>query len=152
MKSKVTFTTIFILTVLLTLVWQTNTVKSEIVTDGLVSYWSFDEDTIEGKTVKDSWGENHGTIQGSGLKTVKGKVHEAMEFPGTGDHLVIVPKSIDKYANYNARLRLSGHGANSGQRIINSLQKLDRSTHRQILFQSVALWSDIKGSRKVNVC
>ena len=26
----------------------------------------------------------------------------------------IVPKSIDNYANYNARLRLSGHGANSG--------------------------------------
>ena len=27
----------------------------------------------------------------------------------------IVPKSIDNYANYNARLRLSGHGTNSGR-------------------------------------
>ena len=68
MKSKVTFTTSFFLTVLLMLTWQTNTVKAQIVTDGLVSYWSFDEDTIEGKTVKDSWGENHGTIQGNGLR------------------------------------------------------------------------------------
>ena len=30
-------------------------------------------------------------------------------------HSRIVPKSIDNYANYNARLRLSGHGTNSGQ-------------------------------------
>jgi len=89
MKSKAAFTTIFLLTVLLTLAWQTSTLKAEIVTDGLVSYWSFDEDTIAGQTVKDSWGENHGTIQGNGLKTVEGEVHEAMEFPGTGDHIVI---------------------------------------------------------------
>jgi len=64
----------------------------------------------------------------------------------------IVPKSIDEYANYNARLRLSGHGSNSGHPETLGMQKLDRLSHRQMLFQLVALWSSIKGNGNVNVC
>ncbi len=63
----------------------------------------------------------------------------------------IVPKSIDKYARSNRRLRLTGHGTNSGYPETFGIQKFLRSTHLPILFQSVALWFDIKGSRKVNL-
>ena len=36
-----------------------------VVTDGLVSYWTFDRPDIVGKTARDVWGENDGTIVGS---------------------------------------------------------------------------------------
>ena len=52
---------IFALTVI-TLALQTNPAKSQIVTDGLVSYWTFDSADIKDKTVKDVWGDNDGTI------------------------------------------------------------------------------------------
>jgi len=54
---------IFALTVI-TLALQTNTAKSQIVTDGLVSYWTFDSADIKGTTVKDVFGDNDGTIIG----------------------------------------------------------------------------------------
>ncbi|RKY00911.1 hypothetical protein DRP77_10640, partial [Candidatus Poribacteria bacterium] len=55
--------------------------RAQIVTDGLVGYWSLDKATIEGKTVKDVWGGNDGTIVGD-PKIVPGKVGEALEFDG----------------------------------------------------------------------
>ena len=66
MKTKVTLTMVFILTILIVLAWQTNTATAQsrgFVTKGLVSYWSFDN--ITGKTVKDDFGKNDGTITGS---------------------------------------------------------------------------------------
>ena len=44
-----------------------------VVTDGLVSYWTFDRHNIVGRTIKDVWGENDGTIVGN-PKVVKGKL------------------------------------------------------------------------------
>ncbi len=38
---------------------------SNVVTDGLVSYWTFDKQDISNNTVKDVWGENSGTIVGN---------------------------------------------------------------------------------------
>ena len=55
-----------------------------VVTDGLVSFWTFDKSDIDGKTVKDVWGKNHGTIEGN-PKKVEGKVEEVMEFDGADD-------------------------------------------------------------------
>ncbi|MCG8622435.1 MAG: hypothetical protein MJE68_10630, partial [Proteobacteria bacterium] len=52
-----------------------------IVTDGLVSYWTFDEKDIAGFTAKDVWGENDGRIVGD-PKIVDGQVGEALEFDG----------------------------------------------------------------------
>ncbi|MBC8235184.1 hypothetical protein H8E77_37035, partial [bacterium] len=50
--------------------------EAQAVKEGLVSYWTFDQADIKGKTVKDVWGDNDGTIIGP--KIVKGKVGEAL--------------------------------------------------------------------------
>ena len=57
-----------------------------IVTDGLVSYWTFDRHQVIGGTVKDVWGENDGTIVGN-PKVVSGHVREALEFDGPRDYV-----------------------------------------------------------------
>ena len=53
----------------------------QAVTDGLVSYWSFNKDSVVGKTVKDSVGANDGTMDGN-VEVVDGKVGEALKFSG----------------------------------------------------------------------
>ncbi|MDE0085931.1 MAG: hypothetical protein OXU23_09490 [Candidatus Poribacteria bacterium] len=55
-----------------------------IVTDGLVSHWTFDRDDIIDKTVKDVWGENDATIMGN-PKSVGGIVGRAIKLDGSGD-------------------------------------------------------------------
>ena len=57
-----------------------------VVTDGLVSYWTFDKQDIAGGTVKDVWGENDGKIVGD-PKIVDGQVGEALEFDGSDDYV-----------------------------------------------------------------
>ena len=57
-----------------------------VVTDGLVSYWTFDRHNIVGGTVKDIWGENDGTIVGN-PKVVKGYVREALKLDGPRDYV-----------------------------------------------------------------
>ena len=60
----------------------THTAKAQVVPDGLIAYWSFDE--IDGDTVIDGVGDNNGTITDSNLKQVAGKVGKALEFDGEG--------------------------------------------------------------------
>ena len=55
-----------------------------IITDGLVSYWTFDNEHVVDKTVKDVWGDNNGTLNGN-PKLVRGHVGEALEFDGAKD-------------------------------------------------------------------
>ena len=57
-----------------------------IVTDGLVSYWTFDRKDITDKTVMDVWGNNNGTIVGD-PKRVVGRVGQALEFDGAHDYV-----------------------------------------------------------------
>ena len=52
--------------------------------EGLVSYWSFDADAIEGETVSDGHGENHGVFV-DGPMPVGGIIGEALQFDGTDD-------------------------------------------------------------------
>ncbi|MCE2403380.1 LamG domain-containing protein [Candidatus Poribacteria bacterium] len=66
------------------LVLQANPLESQVVEDGLVSYWSFDDADVGGDIVKDLVGGNHGTIVGA-PKQVKGKIGEAFEFRGEPD-------------------------------------------------------------------
>ena len=78
---------IFFLTFTLTLtMFMHNGHAEPIVTDGLVSYWTFDEQDIAGGTVKDVWGENDGKIVGN-PKVVNGQVGEALEFDGSDDYV-----------------------------------------------------------------
>ena len=60
----------------------------QIVTDGLVSYWTFDDGDIEGDTVKDVWGDNDGTIVGN-AQMVDGKIGKALEFDGVGSYVEV---------------------------------------------------------------
>lgn len=80
MKSGIYFMTLAIIIGIFSL----NTAPASIVTDGLVSYWTFDKGYIIKKTAKDVWGDNDGTISGN-PKVVPGKVGEALEFDGSGD-------------------------------------------------------------------
>ena len=78
---------IFFLTFTLTLtMFIHNGYTEPIVTDGLVSYWTFDKQDIAGGTVKDVWGENDGKIVGD-PKVVDGQVGEALEFDGADDYV-----------------------------------------------------------------
>lgn len=54
------------------------------VTEGLVSYWSFDN--ISGKTVQDDWGNNDGTVGGV-AQIVEGKIRKALKFDGSDDNV-----------------------------------------------------------------
>ena len=60
-----------------------NPANTQAVTDGLISYWSFDKADIEGDMVMDLWGDQHADMQGS-PKIVEGKVGNALEFDGAG--------------------------------------------------------------------
>ena len=65
-------------------IFSLHTALASIVTDGLVSYWTFDRGYITNKTVKDVWGDNNGTLIGN-PKVVPGQVGEALEFDGIDD-------------------------------------------------------------------
>ena len=67
------------------------------VTKGLISFWTFDKEDISGKTVKDIWGENDGTMVGD-PQIVDGKIDQALSFNGTSD-LVEVPINDDLSRN-----------------------------------------------------
>ncbi|MHC4677691.1 MAG: LamG-like jellyroll fold domain-containing protein [Planctomycetota bacterium] len=59
--------------------------RAQVVEEGLVSYWTFDRDDIEGNTVKDLLGNNDGTMSGNPI-IVEGKIGDALEFDGD-DHV-----------------------------------------------------------------
>lgn len=58
----------------------------DIVTDGLVSYWTFDRQDIIDNTVKDVWGENNATIVGTPT-IVNGHLKDALKFDGIKDYV-----------------------------------------------------------------
>jgi len=61
--------------------FRANSEQNEFVTEGLVSFWSFDKSTIKDGIVEDIWGNNTGTIIGN-PQIIKGKVKEALHFDG----------------------------------------------------------------------
>ncbi len=60
----------------------------DIVTDGLVSYWTFDRHDIDDKIARDVWGENDAVIKGNPEITV-GYLREALELGGLGDYVIL---------------------------------------------------------------
>ena len=77
---------IFLLTFTLTITMFPHNGNTAPVTDGLVSYWTFDRQDIDGDIVKDVWGKNDGTIVGE-PKHVEGRVNGALEFDGSDDYV-----------------------------------------------------------------
>jgi len=96
MREKNTLSTIFSLTILSALAWQINAANAaKFITNGLVSYWSFDKETIEGNTVKDLVKNRDATITGGELNIVEGKFGDALHFDGN-DYLEYNPKGLPK--------------------------------------------------------
>ena len=77
-----------VLSLFLLTVCGLSTNGTAIVTDGLVHYWSFDKDTINGKQIKDVWGKRNGTIVGE-PKIVAGWAREGLQFDGKDDSVNI---------------------------------------------------------------
>ncbi len=74
---------VLITTVLVTMPWLIDTAECAVVTDGLISYWTFDNADIDGFTVNDVWGESHGTFVGPAGIVDGGKFGNALDpIPG----------------------------------------------------------------------
>ena len=73
----------------------------DIVTDGLVSYWTFDRVDIIGDTVKDVWGENNATIVGTPT-IVNGHLKDALKFDGVKDYV-----NLTTLGDFGAKLDFS---------------------------------------------
>lgn len=58
--------------------------EAQIVTDGLISYYTLDAQDIDGQTVNDVFGENHGTIIGD-PQSIPGHLGEGLDFGGQPD-------------------------------------------------------------------
>ena len=62
--------------------------EAEVVTDGLLMYWTFDQADVDGDTAKDVVGGNDGTIFGD-PEVVEGKFNQALELAGNNDYLEV---------------------------------------------------------------
>ena len=90
-KLNRTLTIVLITTVLITMPWLIDTAEGGVVTDGLITHWTFDNADIDVFTVKDVVGERHGTFVGPAEIVDGGKFGEALDpipghvsFPNTG--------------------------------------------------------------------
>ena len=58
--------------------------EAQVITDGLIAYWTFDEADIDGNVAIDVFGGYDGTILGD-PEIIGGKVNEALKFNGSSD-------------------------------------------------------------------
>ena len=65
-----------------------NAFTKAIVTDGLVGYWTFDQNTIKNNIVQDVWGENDAMIAGKPTITA-GTVKRGIRLDGIGDYVML---------------------------------------------------------------
>ena len=69
--------------------------RTVVIEDGLIGYWSFDKDTVKGKTVEDIWGDQDAGIIGD-LEIVPGKFGEAVQLGGGAGARVQITDDIKK--------------------------------------------------------
>ncbi len=69
--------------------------RTVVIEDGLIGYWSFDKDTVKGKTVEDIWGDQDAGIIGD-LQIVPGKFGEAVQLGGGAGARVQMTDDIKK--------------------------------------------------------
>ncbi len=84
--------TVFSITLLI------HTHAATIVTDGLVSYWTFDLHNIKDGIAEDVWGENDATIMGN-PKIADGYLRQGLKFDGLGDYVI-----LDDLGNFQNQL------------------------------------------------
>ncbi len=71
----------------------------QVITDGLVSYWTFNKADIDGENVKDVFGTNNGVMVGK-PQIVAGKFGEGLEFDGASYVEVQDDKSLQLWETY----------------------------------------------------
>lgn len=81
-------TTAFLILTITLACWISTAVGQYAVTDGLVSYWPMDKDTIQNNKIMDVWGKQDASINGN-PEIVEGKVGDAVQFNGSSDWLLI---------------------------------------------------------------
>ncbi len=92
----------FVLILMLIIITMNATIHAAtIVTDGLVSYWTFDLHDVNDGIAKDVWGENDATIKGN-PKIVNGHLRQGLKFGGTGDYVI-----LDNLSNFQSRIGAS---------------------------------------------
>ena len=84
MLNKISTRTILTMAVIVIVFMSADAAKAQVVTDGLVGYWTFDKADTEGKTARAAWGDVDGTIKGD-PEVVEGQVNEALSFDGQSD-------------------------------------------------------------------
>jgi hypothetical protein len=97
---KKMLTIVILLAVFAIVVLSVSTAVAVIVTQDLVSLWTFDKATIKDDTFEDSWGKNDGTITGD-PQSVSGKIGQALRFDGVDD-ILEVPNSESLQFDQNA--------------------------------------------------
>jgi len=103
MFNKISITTMLIMAVIIAISLTANVVQAQVAIEGLISYWSFDSNTVTGNTVEDVFGNNDGTFAGDPQVSNDGKINEAIELDGAGDYISIdapqdIPSGNDTYA------------------------------------------------------
>lgn len=104
------------------------TQASTIVTDGLVSYWTFDRSHTFDKKIKDVWGDNDATIFGN-PKFVQGHNQEALKFNGIDDYI-----NLTNLPNFRSQLRASTFEAWV------KVRKIDKGNYLFFIQEDCTLW------------
>jgi hypothetical protein len=151
MMFRKALTMTFGLTLVIILIMYVNMAKAQIVTEGLVSYWTFDEADIDGDTVKDLIGTNNGTIVNQ-VEIVKGKVNQAFLFSGgyveVPDDPSIKPNqfSIQFWVNSNQEFGATSRFDlvdNTGQIIIRNDERAEFGANLAFHWSDGAVWQAI---------
>ena len=79
---------VVLLTVIATVFVYANVSEAQVVTDGLVGYWSFNEGTVNGVTVSDVFGNNDGTLVGN-AQIAQGKYGNAVDLDGSSGYVEV---------------------------------------------------------------
>ena len=111
--------TFFLICAIISVTLSFQVSSQSIVTDGLVSYWTFDKKHVRNNEVKDVWGENDGTSSGN-PKMVPGKVGDALEFDGLNDYVNLT--------------NLGDFGSQLGSSTFEAWIKIYRKKHWKYLF------------------
>lgn len=145
---KKTLAVIFAFAFFIIVLMYANLVEAQVVTDGLISYWTFDKANIDGKTVKDIIGSHDGKIFDT-VDVVPGKVNQALLFTGgyveVADDPAIKPKQftfqfwVNSNKNFGATSRFELVD-NTGQIVIRNDERADFGSNLALHWSDGAAW------------
>lgn len=112
--------TFFFTFMIVSAAWSSQVYALQHVTDGLVSYWTFDKSNISGRKVEDVWGDNNAIIKGN-PKVVTGQIGEALAFDGSEDYVNLT--------------NLGDFGSQMGSSTFEAWIKVDHKNDWMVLFK-----------------